>query len=49
MSDGVKGNTTAEPATVTPKKRAHDEGLDSDVEDEETPSKMRKAEVKQED
>jgi hypothetical protein len=48
MSEQVRGKSTAQPVPQTPKKRTHQAELDSDVE-EETPTKMIKAEVKDED
>jgi hypothetical protein len=44
----IDGNNTIQPAPQTPKKRVHETGLASDVEDE-TPAKVEKIEIKDEE
>jgi hypothetical protein len=46
-SDEVGGTTTKKPAKRTPTKRAHDGNADSETEGE-TPTKLRKTEIKEE-
>jgi hypothetical protein len=44
----IDGNNTTQPAPQTPKKRVHETELASEVEDE-TPTKVEKIEIKDED